>query len=785
VNSPLLRSLSIIFLCFVSFACSSAAARTWVVKPDGTGDAPTIQAGVDSAADGDVVLLANGTYRGEGNHDVIFGGKAITVASDSDIPDSCVIATYSSWDGGTCAIDWGPFRAQMKDESARITSDIFADAAGSNQYGFHFISGEDTTSVVRGIKFTGGVGIGGRKLSSPKVVNCVFTGMTGATLYYSDAMFVDCLFSGGSNGLWCQESSPQAVRCTFDGQCCECVSIYYGGYGFRPRPSFEHCTFKNNLGIDSYDDATIWTRSAGPNFCDCTFSSNAVGAISISRDGVTFNRCRFEDNHNDYNGGAIYFYNSTGEIYNCSFIGNSSMYRGGAVCLGDATCEIDSCYFEGNTADEGGAVACSRQCDWLTISNSTLVGNSATRNGGCIATVTDNYCGARIEISHCTLSDNATESSDGATIYMRSSLSHLEEANITNTIIAFSSSGSVFDWDEKRVPLTISCSNIYGNAGGDWVGRLAEFAGTNGNFSEDPLFCDREGGLFALNGLSPCLPGNHPDGSDCGLIGASGSECDPVIAQLDLFPGSCDNRFNMRWFDNFDNGIGNDRENDTKGGVLPAAVAGSAECDVTLIDVSSLELDGVAPLRSSFEDVTRPAEDGPADGEPADGGGDCPCSDKGPDGIPDLTLKFSRQAVASLLAGASSGEPVMLTLRGRMTDGSPFEARDCLRVAHNGQGGKKSDAIREIALRPAYPNPFNPSTTISFDLPEAMHVSLGIYDVQGKRVASLVNGTREAGASSVLWDGRDSQGVSLASGVYFYRLEAGGRVLTRRLVLVK
>jgi outer membrane protein assembly factor BamB len=85
------------------------------------------------------------------------------------------------------------------------------------------------------------------------------------------------------------------------------------------------------------------------------------------------------------------------------------------------------------------------------------------------------------------------------------------------------------------------------------------------------------------------------------------------------------------------------------------------------------------------------------------------------------------------------------------------------------------------------PNPFNPSTTISYSVPEgpAVQVSLKVYDLRGRLVHNLVDEMREAGSYSVLWDGRDGKGRRVSSGVYLYRIEAGGFVETRKMILLK
>ena len=91
---------------------------------------------------------------------------------------------------------------------------------------------------------------------------------------------------------------------------------------------------------------------------------------------------------------------------------------------------------------------------------------------------------------------------------------------------------------------------------------------------------------------------------------------------------------------------------------------------------------------------------------------------------------------------------------------------------------------QNFMLAQNYPNPFNPSTVIRFSLPLAGHARLAIYDVLGRRLRTLVDGMQPAGAQQVTWDGRNEAGASVASGVYFYRLEANGLSQTRKLTLM-
>jgi hypothetical protein len=91
----------------------------------------------------------------------------------------------------------------------------------------------------------------------------------------------------------------------------------------------------------------------------------------------------------------------------------------------------------------------------------------------------------------------------------------------------------------------------------------------------------------------------------------------------------------------------------------------------------------------------------------------------------------------------------------------------------------------EVILWDNYPNPFNPVTTIRFDLAEAKNTRLTIYSVEGKQVSRLADSVIEAGMHEVSWRGRDDQGRLVPSGVYFYCLEAGDIHKTKRMVLIR
>ncbi|MCB9503878.1 MAG: T9SS type A sorting domain-containing protein [Deferribacteres bacterium] len=91
----------------------------------------------------------------------------------------------------------------------------------------------------------------------------------------------------------------------------------------------------------------------------------------------------------------------------------------------------------------------------------------------------------------------------------------------------------------------------------------------------------------------------------------------------------------------------------------------------------------------------------------------------------------------------------------------------------------------EFALMNNYPNPFNPETTIEYQLPEQGHVLLRVYSMLGTEVRTLVQGSKAAGSYSVVWDGRDNNGSVVPSGMYMYRIESGSFNAVKKMVMMK
>ena len=268
--------------------------------------------------------------------------------------------------------------------------------------------------------------------------------------------------------------------------------------------------------------------------------------------------------------------------------GNEAV-RGGAVSVGPGSVvTLIQCELSANSASQGGALSCA-DSSIVWVWRSTLADNAAEEGSGVYVS------GATLEVSA--------------------------------SVVAFGAGGeAVWSRDDS---LRLYCTDMYGNAGGDWVGELEGFLGADGNMSADPLFCDPAAGDYKIAEDSPCLDENVCVPAYVDQIGAYGVGC------------------------------------------------------------------------------TSPNDDGP----------DVP--------------------------------------------------------------------LGRLYLSQNYPNPFSPKTDFTLALPASGRARLVIYDLRGREVATPFDEVRPSGVSTAHWDGRNDDGLSVAAGVYFARLEQDGRADVRKIVIVK
>jgi len=148
-----------------------------------------------------------------------------------------------------------------------------------------------------------------------------------------------------------------------------------------------------------------------------------------------------------------------------------------------------------------------------------------------------------------------------------------------------------------------------------------------------------------------------------------------------------------------------------------------------------------------------------------------------PDGLQELTVAFN---AADLVAGDYTGTVSV----GGNDPGNPMVTIDI--ILHVGDDiSSVGDLPVAYKLGSAYPNPFNPSTTINFALPSNGHANLSVFDLAGRLVKTLVNSNMNAANHTVVWNGDDNSGRKVSSGTYYYRLTADGFAETRKMSLIK
>jgi hypothetical protein len=279
-----------------------------------------------------------------------------------------------------------------------------------------------------------------------------------------DVIITNCDAEIFGGGIWCSgDCSPTLSGVTMT----DCLaSAGAGMYCRESSPVLTNVTF--------FDNYAVYPGTGGGMLCEGGAPIlTAVGFLKNSADAGT--------------GGLMVTENCGAELRNVTFEGNVGLNGCGGLYCQDSSPLVVDCQFSWNWGPMAGGIE--------------LSGGSSLRIEGC--TIFGNWggdCGA------------VANYGEGSPVFER-------------TIIAGSTSGGAIFPDCPNAIL--SCCDIYGNVGGDWTGCIADQLGLDGNLSADPLFCNAPSGDWSLQECSPCLPGNHPDGYDCGgVIGAFGSGCE-------------------------------------------------------------------------------------------------------------------------------------------------------------------------------------------------------------------------------------------------------------------
>jgi hypothetical protein len=488
-------------VCFFCAWCLSlgagfgvASARTWRVPTD----LPTIRAAIDAAVPQDTVRVEHGLYFEHG----LEMKAGVHLLGDELMPERVVVDAEN--------------RGRILECDSLTETTVIA--------GMKFVRGLVEAGWIEAL------GGGIRCLESKVVIrNCIFSGNRGRI--------------GG--GVGARSGELTLITCRFERNLARDPEWAGGGavWCHGTTGEIQNCTFERNSARSEAQPG-----DGGGVFCNggwlvlnaCSFRDNGAGAgagafYSVSGDSAQVFGCWFENNTATW-GGAAYVEAAFTHFEGCVFVGNAAQ-SGGAMLIGrDAAPRLDNCRFEGNraTTGTGGAIDCWQSTPVLsraqfrdnvgtTGGGGLNIGGSNARLEGCVffANRVDGQGGAvrayysDVELSGCSLVGNAAGAGGGLHCGAAST------AVIERTIIAFSPAGAGID-SGGAYRVELSCSNLFGNSGGDWIGPFADQLGTAGNLAIDPVFCNLAAGNLALDNASPCAP---LQSNGCGLIGALGAVC--------------------------------------------------------------------------------------------------------------------------------------------------------------------------------------------------------------------------------------------------------------------
>jgi Secretion system C-terminal sorting domain len=757
-------------LIILSLFCINLFADATRVSINVPSEVETIQQAIEEAVDGDVIIVSPGTYY----ENINFLGKAIVIGSMYYTTQDTSYVSQTVIDGG---------------QSGRVVT---------------FDSGEDTNSVLSGFTITHGESSSGGGIycdnnTSPTLENLKVIdnqANNGGGLYFgtnSSANLTSTLIrdnnssnsGGGAYMYYCnlimEDIVVESNECESDGGGISCISSDLTMENVSVINNTASEIYSNGGGISNYWESVISMDSC---LIDGNYAGHGGGIHCYEMSSLNMQNTVIGNNESKTSGGGIY-YSSGSEltIENSEIVNNSAGYKGGGLCLGSDNMILTNVLIAGNTAEaDGGGIYLSSWSEVIFI-NTTIAGNAANGDGGGIFS---NYGDNDTKLINSVMWNNYPQ-----TIYLDGlSASH-------------------------QCEISMAYSNIEGGYGAIEYSDIDNVIinWLEGNIDEDPGFVDENIGNYQLLSSSPCIDSGtaYFEYEGLVLIDLTADEYEGISPDMGAF------EFNgLRYGD-----INNDYVTDSyDASLLLMYVVGidpleddpipweywrMERADVDLnseIDaldaafilqntVGIIELPVTGGIRGSCEDITFSHDDNYIY---LNSGSElisfeCTISEcsnlkfgAGEVTADNCLYQQNVEKMAIISAYGLTGNILQIPytrIDGYNDSFVTFEVtcngyHKQIRYTFNGEVPVVSK------IKAVYPNPFNPETTIEYQLAHPGKTSIEVYNIRGQKMAILLNEEQKAGMHSYKWNA-DGQ----SSGVYFVRIKNGTFDDMKKVILLK